>query len=260
MTRRPDANGLTDGVRAWYADPGEHAIWADRRVTEGLNPTERGFVARYFDAPARVLNVGCGGGREAIALARLGHAVTAVDLMETFLAAAREHAARAGVAVEFRAADVTDLPFPDGSFDRVVMIGQMIGQVPRRAGRLRALAECRRVLADGGALFCSTNAIERSWRYAAYFRVVNAVREIYNPHGLERGDAFVFRTGGRFRPWRSKRKRSIYHWYRREEFLADLAAAGFRCAESQRRWEAERDDPAAGRLLGGETYYFAVKA
>ena len=248
---------LQQGVRAWYGDPGEHAIWADARLDEGLNPTERHLVDRYLARSARILDIGCGGGREAIALARGGHQVVAVDLMEPLLDAARENARRAGVAVEFRAADALSLPFADRAFDHVVMIGQMIGHLPGRAGRLRALAECRRVLDDGGLLLCSTNAIERSWKYALYFRVVNAARRLYNPYHLEPGDAFVFRTGGRFRLLRNKRKGSIFHWYRREEFRADLAEAGFRCLEAQRRWEFETAGPR--RRASGETYYLAAK-
>lgn len=247
------------GVRQWYRDPEEHRIWAEQRVSEGVNRTETYFFEKYLSEPVRVLNVGCGGGREAIALAGMGHEVVAVDLMDSFIEAARRNADREGARVTFRSADVKDLPFPDGSFDRVVMIGQMIGQVPTRDGRHRALSECRRVLADEGLLLCSTNAIEHSWKYGFYFRVVNGIRRIYNPHGLEPGDAFVFRTGGRFRLFRNRRNRSIYHWYTRKEFLEDLNRTGWRAVESKRRWEVESAGPRGRRLLGAETFYIAEK-
>ena len=246
------------GIESWYGDPAEHAIWAKTRVAAGLSPTERRLFDKCLSVPGRVLNVGCGGGREAIALAKMGCEVVAVDLLPAFVDAARKNAEAAGASATFATGDVTELAYADASFDAVVMVGQMIGQVPTRAGRLRALAECRRVLNDGGVLVASTNAIELHWKYGLFFRVVNACRKIYNPHGLEPGDAFAFRTGGRWRPLVPKSRRSVYHWYTRAEFIADLDAAGFACTESIRRSEAETDG--RGRpLMNGETFYVAIK-
>lgn len=70
--------------------------------------------------PLRVLVPGAGGGHDAIALARHGHDVTALDLSPTALATARQRAATAGVRIAFVEGDilVTD-PARRARFDRV---------------------------------------------------------------------------------------------------------------------------------------------
>jgi len=66
-----------------------------------------------------VLDVGCGTGVVAITAARLGARVT-VDLTPQLLSRARENAVVALVEVEWREADVEELPFGDEQFDVVL--------------------------------------------------------------------------------------------------------------------------------------------
>ena len=58
----------------------------------------------------RALDLGCGRGTHAIALARRGWQVTGVDAIPSALATARERASQAGQEVRFLVGDVTDLP------------------------------------------------------------------------------------------------------------------------------------------------------
>jgi SAM-dependent methyltransferase len=68
----------------------------------------------------RLLDVGTGsGGNLAIPAALLGAEVVGLDVTPELLALAREHADEAGVAVEWVEGDAMELPFRDGSFDRV---------------------------------------------------------------------------------------------------------------------------------------------
>ena len=70
-------------------------------------------------APGRALDLGCGNGRNAIFLARHGFTVEAVDYAPTAIAWARERAADAGVAIEWRQASVFDLPIAPETVDLV---------------------------------------------------------------------------------------------------------------------------------------------
>ena len=95
----------------------------------------------------RVLDLGCGAGHTALALAPRAAAVTAVDVTPEMLAVAGSLAAGRGVTnIVFRHADVAALPFPNGSFDLVVSRYS----AHHYADPARALAEAARVLRPGG--------------------------------------------------------------------------------------------------------------
>lgn len=94
-----------------------------------------------------VLDVACGTGivgRTAAPRVRPDGAVVGVDLNEAMLTVAR----RVGPAIEWRQGDVTELPFPDGSFD-VVVCQMALMFFPDRKG---ALAEMARVTKDDGTV------------------------------------------------------------------------------------------------------------
>lgn len=65
----------------------------------------------------RVLDVGCGGGREAIFLAQCGFAVIGLDISRAALGIARKRARAARVHVDWRRGDVMALRIDDASID-----------------------------------------------------------------------------------------------------------------------------------------------
>ena len=99
-----------------------------------------------------MLDVGCGTGVVAITAARLGARVTGVDLTPQLLARARENAVVALVDVEWREADVEELPFGDEQFDVVLsQFAHMFAPRPDVAVR-----EMLRTLKRGGTIAFST--------------------------------------------------------------------------------------------------------
>jgi ubiquinone/menaquinone biosynthesis C-methylase UbiE len=98
----------------------------------------------------RVLDVGCGTGRLAAALAERGAKVWGVDSSPEMLAQAREVAGRN---VGLKQGRAEALPFRDGWFDRAVM-----RLVVHLVDRSLALPELARVLAPGGRALIATFA------------------------------------------------------------------------------------------------------
>jgi ubiquinone/menaquinone biosynthesis C-methylase UbiE len=94
-----------------------------------------------------VLEVAPGPGYQAIEIARLGRfQVTGLDISRTMVEISRENAAAAGVSVDFRHVDATQMPFADGSFDLIVC--QAAFKNFRQP--VSALNEMHRVLRPGG--------------------------------------------------------------------------------------------------------------
>jgi 2-polyprenyl-6-hydroxyphenyl methylase/3-demethylubiquinone-9 3-methyltransferase len=97
----------------------------------------------------RALDVGCGAGLLAEPLARLGSSVTGIDASPEVIEVARQHAARQGLAIDYRAGDVQAL---EGEFDLMTAM-EVIEHVADPAAFVKALA---RRLAPGGLLVMST--------------------------------------------------------------------------------------------------------
>jgi 2-polyprenyl-6-hydroxyphenyl methylase/3-demethylubiquinone-9 3-methyltransferase len=119
-----------------------------------LNPVRARFVAeRATLLGARVLDVGCGGGLLAEALARAGAKVTAIDLAPGMIEVARLHAMEQNLEIDYRmvAAEAVAAAEP-GSFD-VVTCMEMLEHVPDPAQMVGTLAKLVR---PGGAVFIST--------------------------------------------------------------------------------------------------------
>lgn len=102
----------------------------------------------------RAIDLGCGTGDNAIALARWGLEVTGIDLATRPLAQARDKADAAGVVVDLQRGDVTrpEELAPLGRFDLIVDRGLLMSLFGERARR-RYVATVTAIAADGARCY-----------------------------------------------------------------------------------------------------------
>lgn len=126
------------------------------------------FIKRHLLSRARVLDAGCGPGRFAVELARLGARVTLLDLSPGQLDIARAKVAEAGVAGQIESyllADICDLSaLPADAFDVTLCCG---GSLNYPIGYEReALRELARVTKPDGTLLVGVMSLWGSIRHA----------------------------------------------------------------------------------------------
>lgn len=140
-----------------YADPELAAVYDSLN----LSGEDEAFYRNLPRPTSRILDVGCGTGQLALALAADGHAVTGIDPAPGMLAIARRK--DTGGRVHWVEADGQDFSIP-GCFDLAIMTGHVFQVFADDAEALGTLCNIRRHLETGGRfVFESRNPFCRNW-------------------------------------------------------------------------------------------------
>ncbi len=172
--------------------------WWDPRgasaMLHKLNPVRLAYIRDWVDQHwaldehsrrplegKSALDVGCGAGLLAEPLARLGAKVTAIDPAAELIAAAREHAAGQGLAIDYRVSAVEDLT---GTFDLITSMEV----IEHTADPQQFLNELANRLAPNGLLILSTpNAT--AWSRLITITLAEGIGAI--PKGTHDFDKFI---------------------------------------------------------------------
>ncbi len=127
-------------------------LWqVDEGRAEWLEP-DRDVVtfaeSRFAAGDRRVLDLGCGVGRHALALAAIGFETAAMDASPSGLQELRNAASARGFDIDCRQAEMTALPYDDHSFDYVLSFNVIYHGDPKVVRA--AITEIARVLKPGG--------------------------------------------------------------------------------------------------------------
>jgi tellurite methyltransferase len=142
-----------------------HLYWnAQWKVSDGSSPWAKAEPwvteqAATLAPGSRILDLGAGIGRHALAYAAAGHKVVALDAAETAVAAISAAAFAQGLTVDTHQAAMTALPFPDASFDHV-LAWNVIYHGDETVVR-RTLAEVARVTRPGGTFMATMLSARR---------------------------------------------------------------------------------------------------
>ncbi len=102
---------------------------------------------------SRILDLCCGQGRHAIALARQGFGrVTGVDYSRYLLRLARERSRREKLRVAFKQGDARTVLLPKGAFDCIALMGSSLGYFDAKHDDARVLRTAKRALVPNGVI------------------------------------------------------------------------------------------------------------
>lgn len=137
--------------------------WWDRdgefKALHDINPVRLAYVRDRSELAGKaVLDVGCGGGLLAEALAASGAQVTGIDMAEASLAVARAHMRASGLTVNYQQSTAENLAHQIPDHFNVVTCMELLEHVPRPASILNA---CARLVKPGGDVFFAT--VNRTW-------------------------------------------------------------------------------------------------
>lgn len=132
----------------WWDEQGEF------RALHDLNPVRLQFIeARAALRGRKVLDVGCGGGLLAEAMARRGASVTGIDMAAGPLAVARLHAIESGIEVDYQRSTAESFAARHAAQFDVVTCLEMLEHVPEPGAVVTALGQ---LVKPGGHVVCST--------------------------------------------------------------------------------------------------------
>jgi ubiquinone/menaquinone biosynthesis C-methylase UbiE len=158
-----------------------------------LLPEEQTLLERYLGPGQRLLDVGCGAGREAIGFARAGLSVLGIDVAPAMITLARARAREAGLAIEFVVGEPLNLPTSGARFDAIYFSPGIYSHIPGRDRRVRTLARLRELLAPDGIIVAGP-VLASPQRSLSRARLVDTLRRVGRRVGIHRlaepGDHF----------------------------------------------------------------------
>lgn len=139
-------------MKPWYEQSfgSDYMLVYKHRNWEDANKEVSKMIA-WLQLPigAQVLDIGCGMGRHAMALASSGYTVTGIDLSNILLDEALRY--DEDVLVKWVQGDMRELPFEEGSFDATVNLFTSFGYFEAEEDNVNVLRQIRRVLREDGS-------------------------------------------------------------------------------------------------------------
>jgi SAM-dependent methyltransferase len=215
---------------AWYKDWfGEDYLKAYPHRDDTEAKAQIDFVVKILSLPAgaRVLDVGCGRGRHAIALCRMGYRVTCLDLSPVLLRLAKQKSEQVCCA-RFVQADMRRIPFA-AVFDAVMSLFTTFGYFKTDEQNQQTLVSIGTALKPGGWFFLDylnkdfvvKNFVARDCRADEGFEI--SQERTYNQKDQRIEKKIRMKENGRLREYSES-----VRLYTLNEMQAMLAAAGLR--------------------------------
>lgn len=150
--KKPDLSLLT--IKDKFGQP-EEVDFHSGLIESGLEDWEEDVVRKFLKRQARILDIGCGAGREAIALAKEGFEVMGIDIAPEMVKKANANAKGLGLNIKFETKSATEIDFSENYFDAVIFSRSVYSFIPSKPLRIETLKKIRKQLKPSGFIFLS---------------------------------------------------------------------------------------------------------
>ena len=237
---------MADDRQAHWLNSRTALNYARAAVQVGLWASEKILINQTFpDKSAKILEVGCGGGRVGLGLAKDGYTnLTITDFSPVMVDITKAVFTDAGMAQTstIEIADACRLTYPDRFWDGVIFAFNGLMCLRGRADRLEALAEIYRVLKPGGKFLFTANDREKGehtdlWK-----------KESILP-GCQKGDR-----------WHETDSTPVFmHSSTESETRQELLNARFKIIQSPLRSEVALENSKVKDFAGETRFYIATR-
>lgn len=227
---------MTDSATNWWEDF-FHGIALDfwrAVVSDEQTRVEADFIQQHLEitAPARILDVPCGGGRLALELAAREFDLTGLDLAAEFIEDAKTNSAARGLNIEWHNRDMRELPWRK-EFDGAFCFGNSFGYLDDE-GNAQFLKTLSRTLKPGARLIMDTGAtaesILPSFQPRRWFEMGGITLLIDSRYDHRQGRIFTEYTF--MRDGQTEKRPSVQRVYTFSELGSLLGEAGFEVSAS----------------------------
>ena len=212
----------------------EEVDFNNQYLKNGFEDWEEAVVKGFMNKKgASILDVGCGSGREAIQLAKLGFNVIGIDIAPEMVKAAHKNIEKSDFKIDFKVMAASEIEFPEASFDYCLFSLNVYSFIPSRALRIKTLKRIKKCLKPNGLIFFSAYIIKRPL-FSAH-RLIGILRKLRNfvmPSFLSSEDGDIWIRG--VSPLSRVDKFCFCHFFYSEgEILKEISEAGFKPMESK---------------------------
>ncbi|MEA3430098.1 MAG: methyltransferase domain-containing protein [Nanoarchaeota archaeon] len=207
-------------------------------IKHGLLETEKYVIDKYFKSKEKILDLGCGAGREAFVLAKRGFEIIGVDIAPNMIKYANEYAKKHKISnTKFIAKNITKLNYPENSFDYIMLPTQTIEHIKGINNRIKLLKQCKNFLKPKGVMFFTTHERKSGFKFW-WFWTKKEIGAIFKKPDEELGDTWIEANN----PETKMQEKMFLHFYTKKEALSEIKSAGLNLIEVVKSTDFEEKD------------------
>jgi 2-polyprenyl-3-methyl-5-hydroxy-6-metoxy-1,4-benzoquinol methylase len=196
-------------------------------IKKGLLETEKYVINKYFQKIGKILDLGCGAGREAFALAKQGHEVIGIDIAPKMIKYANNYATLNIIPnVSFLVKDINTFTLQKNLFDYIILPTQTIEHIKGRKNRINLLMKCKKSLKKNGIIFITTHERKDGIKFWIYWTKKEIVAKFKKTND-ESGDTWIESNN----KMTKMSQKMFLHFYTKREALADIKNADLKLIE-----------------------------